>query len=161
MADPIDGPSLSSSDYTWGSKFGFVIWNRLPGDPLHCATTEQETLLFTGGVEYYFTFNSGFEQASYVRFEPLAYDGTSYVGAYINEDYAEELVGKIITPSQTGGDPSWSDPHPPISIEPGLFEYSEDFPVGAFQMVANNTNPRYWIAGIDSIDGFTDQGPGV
>ena len=156
MATPIDGPGLSSA-YTWASKFGYVVWNKSQGDPDHNATTEEKTLLFTGGVTYFITFNSGFEQASYVQFEPLAYNGTSFVGANINEDYVDELVGKIIMPSQTGTDPS-ADPHPAISIDTVLFTLNE-FYFAAIQLVDDNTYPRYWYVGIDSIEGFADQGP--
>lgn len=157
MAEPVDGQTDYPNEMTWGRRFGWVIWPGGFGGVIHNATTEQDTLLFTGGVNYTFTFESAFESASYARFEPLTVGEPS---VNINEDYVDEFVGETITPDQTGDDP-YADPHPPFAIEPGLFVFSEDFPYGAFQMVANNTYPRYWYAGIDSISGFNDYGPTV
>ena len=158
MATPIDGAGLSSSDYTWGSKFGWVVWNGgLVEDNLNQnATTEQDTMLFTGGVNYFFQFISGFETNSYLTFEPLVSDGTTMI-ANINEDYQTELVGYAITPTQTGED-TYADPCPAQMIDPLLFIYDETYFMTR-QPVANNTYPRYWYYGIDSIEGFNDYGP--
>lgn len=158
MATPVDGPDLSPSDYTWESKFGHVIWNGGAGEDNQNATTEQDTLLFTGGVNYFFQFFSGFETNSYLTFEPLVSDGTTMI-ANINEDYQTELVGYVITPKQTGDDP-FADPCPPQVIDPLLFVYDETY-FQTRQPVTNNTSPRYWYFGIDSIDGFNDYGPTV
>lgn len=151
MATPIDGPGLSASDYTWGSKFGWVQWRNNQDGPekpeLANATTEQKTLLFTGGMNYVFNFDGGFDNAPTIFLDPIG----------INLTYAEELTGTTFIPGGQGLPPSPPSPGgrsaipaPPTAMDYTLF-------TDGYQYIDSAEFPDYWYSGVDGVDGFVDQ----
>jgi hypothetical protein len=146
MADPIDGPGLGSSDYTWGSKFGWVQWtNNQDGDPkpeFANATTTEKTLLFTGGPNYRFGFNGGVDNVPYISIESTA----------VNSTYLPELIGSMLTPGGQGLPivPDGPRPGPDFAMDADLFD-------NGIQYVTDLPGPSYYYYGVDDIEGFVDQ----
>jgi hypothetical protein len=152
MATPLDGPDVNSSDRTWGSKFGWVQWKNNQDGPEKPesanATTEQKTLLFTGGENYGFDFDGGFDNAPTIFL---------YSAVGINSIYAEELTGKTFTPGGQGLPPSPPSPGgrsaipaPPTAMDYTLF-------TDGFQNIDSAEFPDYWYSGVDGVQGFVDQ----
>lgn len=141
MATPLDGPGPSASDYTWGSKFGWVQYSDAN------ATTEEGTLLFTGGGNYYFDFNGGVDNTPFFS---LPYS----IG--LNDTYFDELVGKNITPAGQSLPivPDGPRPGPVTAMTADLFT-SPDF----VQYITDLPGPEYYYYGVEAVEGFTNQGP--
>lgn len=142
MATPIDGPYLSASDYTWGSKFGFVAWEEEE------ATTDEGSLLFTGGGNWGFFFYGGYDGQAFLQLSTI--NGVSDV-------YVAELTGTIVYPYGQGMPPSPPGPggryvvtHPPIVTDSAFWE-------NGGMNVDNATFPASWRDGVEGVEGFTAQ----
>jgi hypothetical protein len=147
MATPIDGPTISQFDSTWGCKFRYVTWTKWVDSSQAEATTVEKTLLFTGGFVYNFSFNGGFDNQSFIEFGPAN---------LMNSDYIPEFVGKQFYPGGQGQPPEIVGTYTAYPCPPQTM--TEDLFVTGIQYVDNSEEPKtYWFYNVDAVDGLTDQ----
>lgn len=152
MATPIDGPGIFSGNYTWGSKFGYVVLSSGRTGEGGPATTTENTMLFMGEYDaYVFFFGSGYRTSPDESFA----DASFIPAGDMNETYIPEFLGKTITPGAQGFPPSppdsqgWSEiPAPPFPINSDLLG-----PTG-FQEVSSPAPKQYYYSGITSMEGL-------
>jgi len=155
MATPVDGPGsgYSGSNYTWGSKFGWLKWiNNQDGTPKPFyanATTTENSLLFTGGTNYEFSMFGGY---GYII--AYAYSNPNYTDGLIpNSIYLPFFVGATFTPGGQGVVDPWGYrvPCPPFQMQAELFDSGV-----TGQTIYTGFNLDYF-GGVDGVEGFVDR----